>query len=408
MTGTELPDTAAEPEAPATAAGERREPAPAPPEGGETPAGASGSGPAGGAGGLAQEALALHRALVGIRSVSGQEERIAGFVSRWLAERGVRNERLGSSVLAVVGEGPLLLLDSHLDTVPPAAGWRRDPFRAEVEGGRVYGLGSNDAKASVAAMAAAFVALARERLPFALGLALVEGEETRGTGTQRVLATLAERGVDLLGAVVGEPTGLDVATAQKGLLVLELVARGDGCHAAHAAALGARNAAVELARDLVALAAAELAPVHPQLGPTTLQPTVVQAGSARNVVPAEASAVLDVRTTPAASHAAVVAAVRRQVAGEVRVLSDRLVPRETAADSYLAAAALRARPEARLFGSPTLSDMVFVDGVPAIKVGPGSSERSHTADEWVGEEEIVAAVGFYTGLVRACAGGGPR
>ena len=297
----------------------------------------------------------------------------------------------------------MLLLDTHLDTVPPGEGWRREPFAATVEDGRVYGLGSNDAKASVAAMTAAFLALAGERLPFALGLALVEAEETRGTGTQRVLAELAARGRPLLGAVIGEPTGLDVAIAQKGLLLLELVARGDACHAAHAAALGARNAAVALARDLVTLADAELAPPHPLLGPTTLQPTVVRAGEARNVVPGEARAVLDVRTTPAASHAAVAARVRSLVASEVGVLSERLLPRQTAEGSWLVRAAQEARPRARLYGSPTLSDMAYVAGVPAIKVGPGASERSHTPNEWVDEEEIVDGAAFYVDLVRACA-----
>ena len=349
------------------------------------------------------ELLALHREIVATPSVSGEEGPLADLLAARLAARGVRAERHGGSLLAVAGEGPLLLLDTHLDTVPPAPGWRRDPFAAAVEGGRVYGLGSNDAKAAVAAMTAAFTALAAEPLPFALGLALVEGEETRGTGTQRVLAELAARRRTLLGAVIGEPTGLDVAIAQKGLLLLELVARGDSCHAAHAAALGARNAALVLARDLVALAGAELAPPHPLLGPTTLQPTVLRAGEARNVVPGEARAVLDVRTTPEASHAELAERVRGLVASEVEVRSERLVPRQTDEGSWLVRAALAARPAARVYGSPTLSDMVYMEGVPAIKVGPGASERSHTADEWVGEDEVVAGAAFYVGLVRRCA-----
>jgi acetylornithine deacetylase len=347
--------------------------------------------------------LALHRDLVATRSVSGEEGPLAALLAERLRARGVLAERHGDSLLALAGEGPVLLLDSHLDTVPPAAGWRYEPFAATVEEGRVYGLGSNDAKASVAAMTAAFLALAGEPLPFALGLALVAGEETRGTGTQRVLAELAARDRPLLAAVVGEPTGLEVAVAQKGLLLLELVAHGDACHAAHAAALGARNAALVLATDLVTLAAAELAPPHPLLGPTTVQPTMMRAGEARNVVPAEARAVLDVRTTPASSHAALTARVRELVESEVSVLSERLVPRETEEGSWLVRAAQAARPQARLYGSPTLSDLVYVRGVPAIKVGPGRSERSHTADEWVEEEEVVAGADFYAALIRECA-----
>lgn len=360
------------------------------------------------------DVLALHRLLVATPSVSGEEAAVAGLLENFLWERGAAPRRMGDTLLAVAGDStpgaagagaprPLLLLDTHLDTVPPGEGWSRDPFTPEVVDGRVHGLGSNDAKASVAAMTAAFLALAGERLPFALGLALVEGEETRGTGTQRVLADLAERRVPLLGAVFGEPTGLDVATSQKGLLVLELVACGQGCHAAHAAALEAENATLVLARDLLSLAAAELAPLHPRLGATTLQPTVVRAGSARNVVPAEATAVLDVRTTPAASHAEVVERVRAKVASEVRVLSSRLEPRETPEDALIVRAAILARPQARLYGSPTLSDLVHVTGAPAIKCGPGASERSHTPDEWVGEAEVVAGAEFYVDLVRQCA-----
>jgi len=359
--------------------------------------------------------LALHRRLVAMPSVSGQEATLAGWLEDLFWERGLRPLRLGDTLLVIAGDDaaagaadlpaprPLLLLDTHLDTVPPAPGWTRDPFTPESVDGRVFGLGSNDAKASVAAMTAAFLALARTQLPFALGLALVEAEETRGTGTKRALEDLASRGVPLLGAVFGEPTRLDVAVAQKGLLLLELEARGESCHAANADALGVPNAALVLARDLLALAGAELAPRHARLGATTVQPTVLRAGEARNVVPAQASAVLDVRTTPAMSHGDVVARVRERVASDVRVLSDRLEPRETDEGALVVRAARAARPEARLYGSPTLSDLVHVQGAPAIKCGPGASERSHTADEWVGEAEIVEGARFYERWVREAA-----
>ncbi len=351
----------------------------------------------------AHEILALHAAITRIPSVSGEEGALADFLAESLAKRGVVPARLGSSLLATIGRGPVLLLDTHLDTVPPAPGWTRDPWRVATEGERIYGLGSNDAKAAVAAMVAAFLAFAEAELPFTLALALVEAEETRGTGTEAVLAELGRRGLAPCAAVVGEPTGLDVAVAQKGLLVLELVARGDACHAANARALGAANAARRLARDLVALEEVDLGPEHPRLGPTTLEPTTLRAGTARNVVPGEATAVLDVRTTPALDAGQLVARLRRAVAGEVRVLSDRLLPRETAETTPLVRAALAARPEARLYGSATLSDLVFMAGIPAIKCGPGESARSHTADEFVLAGEILDGARFYTRLVRAWA-----
>lgn len=350
-----------------------------------------------------REILSLHRTITSARSVSGEEEALADFLEGLLKRNGVTPARIGNSLLATVGQGPVLLLDTHLDTVPPAPGWTRDPWNVEAVDGKIYGLGSNDAKASVAAMTVAFLAFREADLPFTLALALVEGEETRGTGTEAVLAELARRGTPPVAAVVGEPTGLDVAVAQKGLMVLELVAKGDACHAAHAATLGATNAARRLAHDLVALEAVDFGPPHPRLGPVTLEPTVLRAGTARNVVPGEATAVLDVRTTPALDRREIVERIGKVVESEVRVLSDRLLPRETPEESALVAAVLRARPQARLFGSATLSDLVFMDGIPAIKCGPGRTERSHTPDEFVLEEEVLDGARFYTRLVRAFA-----
>ncbi|HEX4965955.1 MAG TPA: M20/M25/M40 family metallo-hydrolase [Thermoanaerobaculia bacterium] len=350
-----------------------------------------------------REILALHRAVTGIPSVSGGEADLADFLADLLERNGIAAARIGNSLLATLGRGPLLLLDTHLDTVPPAPGWTRSPWEVESVEGRVYGLGANDAKAAVTAMTTAFLAFREADLPFTLALALVEGEETRGTGTEAVLAELARRGTPPHAAMVGEPTGLDVAVAQKGLMVLELIAHGDTCHAAHAAALGAKNAARRLAHDLVALERVDFGPPHPKLGPVTLEPTQLHAGTARNVVPGEAKALLDVRITPALGRREVVERIERAVAGEVRVLSDRLLPRETSESEPLVAAALRARPEARLFGSATLSDLVFMEGIPALKCGPGRTERSHTPDEFVLESEILEGSRFYTRFVRAYA-----
>ena len=375
-----------------------------------------------------REVLALHRAIVAIRSVSGEEAELAGYLEKWFRRRGFCPLRLGNSLLVLppaslrlaagggaaggatgraaaaaaavaAGVPPLLLLDTHLDTVPPVAAWSRDPWDSRPVGGRVFGLGANDAKAAVAGMIAAFVAFAEVELPFTLALALVEAEETRGTGTEAVLAELDRLGRRPAAAVIGEPTGLDLAIAQKGLLVLELLERGDACHAANARALGAANAARRLAHDLVAIEGVDLGPPHARLGAMTVEPTQLHAGVARNVVPGEATAILDVRTTPALPAAEVVERLRRSLGGELRVLSDRLQPRETTPAAAVVEAARRVRPEARLYGSATLSDLVFMDGIPALKCGPGLSERSHTADEFVLEAEVVDGARFYTRLI---------
>ncbi|HEX9799243.1 MAG TPA: M20/M25/M40 family metallo-hydrolase [Thermoanaerobaculia bacterium] len=350
------------------------------------------------------ELLALHRALVATPSLSGDEAAIADLLAARLAAGGAAVERLGDSLLALAGEGPLVLFDTHLDTVPPAEGWTRAPFAATVEGDRVFGLGAGDAKAAAVAMAAAFLALAGERLGVTLGLALVAEEETTGRGTADVLARLARDRRPIAAAVVGEPTGLDFAVAQKGLLVLELVAHGRAAHAAHARAVGAPNAATLLARDLAALADFDLGPEHPALGAATLEPTVVRAGEARNAVPATATAVLDVRTTPATPPAALVERLRAAVAGELVVVSDRLAPRATPQDAPLLAAARAARPAAREYGSATLSDWALLPAeVPAIKVGPGRSERSHAPDEFVLASEVLEGAAFFEALARRLA-----
>jgi acetylornithine deacetylase len=348
--------------------------------------------------------LALHRALVGIPSVSGGEGGIASFLADWLGARGVAVERVGANLLAVLGRGPLVCLDSHLDTVPPSGAWSRDPYRVTVEDGRVYGLGSNDAKASVAAMVAAFLHLTGygEDLGLTVALMLAEEEETTNRGSAALVEALRARGFAPEAVIVGEPTGLDVAVAQKGLLVLELVARGETHHAAHARALGAVNPVAILARDLVTLEGLDLGGDDPDLGPVTVVPTVVRAGEVRNMVPAEASCILDVRTNPTPEPSRIVERLREALRSEVRVRSGRLRPIAVDRGHPLVAAALRARPDARLFGSRGLSDLVCFPGVPGIKAGPGRSERSHTPDEFVLEEEILEGARFYESMVLEC------
>jgi len=351
------------------------------------------------------ELLALHREIVAIPSLSGQEGPLVEHLRGWFAARGVEAERIGDSLVARSGAAPFFCLNTHLDTVPACAGWSRGPHDVTTIDGRVHGLGSNDAKASVAAMIAAFLRLsARPGAPAGgLLLTLVAQEEVGGKGTEALLPELARRGIVPAAAVVGEPTGLDVAVAQKGLLVMELTASGDACHAAHGRALGARNAIRELAKDLLALEAVDLGPAHPLLGPPTLEPTIVQGGTARNAVPAQATCLLDARINPEPGPAETAGRVRSAVRGELRVVSDRLRPVEIDPAHPLVGAALRARPGARTFGSRGVSDWVFLGaaGVPAIKCGPGLTERSHTADEYVLESEVREGASFYEALVRA-------
>jgi acetylornithine deacetylase len=346
--------------------------------------------------------LTLLQQLVAIPSVSGEEAALAAFVEETARGWGLEVVRDDTSVRVEVrgrSAGATLALVSHLDVVPPGAGWTRDPFTPTVEGDRLYGRGAGDAKASVAAMVTAAkdladgAAVASGRLLVILGY----GEETKNTTMDRAV----ERAGPIDAAVVGEPTNLDIATAQRGLMMVDLVARGDQRHAGYAAADGKFvNAALVLAQDLLRLPGLFDGRTHPVLGHTTATPTMLDAGVSRNVTPPVATAILDVRSTPDWTHEEIADLLRAKLDSEVVVTSRRLVPCETPSDSRVLAAASRARPEAARFGSATCSDWVFLRHVDAIKAGPGTSRRSHTPDEYVDLPEVTAARGFYAGLAR--------
>jgi acetylornithine deacetylase len=223
----------------------------------------------------------------------------------------------------------------------------------------------------------------------ALGL-FTYGEETRDATMPAAVA----RAGRLDAALVGEPTNLQLAVAQRGLMMVDLVATGDQRHAGYADG-SFTNAITALAGELLKLDGIVAERVHPMLGITTVTPTMLEAGVSRNVTPPSARAVLDIRSTPAWTHDELEAALRERLACVVEVTSKRLVPVETPADSRLLAAAQAVAPDASRYGSPTCSDWCFLSHLDAIKVGPGTSRRSHTPDECVELSEVAAARAFY-------------
>jgi acetylornithine deacetylase len=351
---------------------------------------------------LQDEAELLER-LVAIPSVSGDEAAIAAFIEDVARSWGLPVVRDATGVsIEIRGRAPgeTIALVSHLDVVPPGSGWTRDPFTPVVEDGRLYGRGSGDAKASVAAMVFAardvldHGAVETGRLLVILGY----GEETRHTTMGEAVAAAGE--IDA--AVVGEPTNLDFAIAQRGLMMVDLVARGDQRHAGYAAADGEfANAVLVLAEDLLRLDPLLAGRSHPVLGRATATATMLEAGVSRNVTPPLAKAVLDVRSTPDWTHEEIADTLRRALSSSVVVTSGRLVPCETPRGSRLLGIASSLRPEARHFGSPTCSDWVFLRHVDAFKCGPGTSRRSHTADEYVDLAEVTMARTFYADLARS-------
>jgi acetylornithine deacetylase len=343
--------------------------------------------------------VSLRRDLVATPSVSGSEAAVARRAADAARGFGLSAEVTGHGVIveAERSPGPTLALVSHLDTVPPGEGWTREPFAAQAEDGRLYGRGASDAKASVAAMlAGAADAAASNRLRGRLLVILGFGEETRDSTMAAAVAACGP----LDAAVVGEPTGLEFAIAQRGLMMVDLVAGGSPGHAAHAGQPGFQNAIVELARDLVRLDGLFDDREHPVLGTVTASPTVVEAGRSRNVLPKTARALLDIRTTPDWTHAEIAGRLRASLRSEVVVVSERLLPCQTPESSPLLAAVERARPAGRRYGSPTCSDWVFLPGVDVVKCGPGDSRLSHAADEWVSLDEVRTARAFYASVAR--------
>ena len=336
--------------------------------------------------------------LVGTPSVSGEEGPLADLVQDLAVSQGFEVHRAGSNLWFRFGRagGSRLLLNSHLDTVPPCEGWEGDPFTPAWRGPRLHGLGANDAKGSVAAILLAAFALADKPLAGEVVVALTAEEETGGQGLGTVLDQLGP----LDGAVVGEPTGLRICAAQRGLLVLKCTARGQSGHVAHAQMLGAENAIHKAARDIGRVAALDFPP-HPLLGTQKAQVTQIQGGLRRNQVPDACEFFVDLRTSPDQDHEALTAQFQGLLESEVAIHSKRYLPKGTDPGHPVVRAALAAAKKEGPVGSGTTSDWAFLGDVPAVKAGPGDTFRSHRPNEYLTLPELEAGIAFYAQLVPA-------
>jgi len=342
------------------------------------------------------EVVDLLERLVAARSPSGEEGPAVAVFEDWATAAGLTAHARGHNrwvERVAAAPGPTFLLLSHYDTVPATSQWTRPPWTPTREGDRLYGLGANDAKGCLAAMMVAFcqARLARGRVI----LCAAAEEETGRNGFETVVGALGP----LDAAIVGEPTALELAVAQNGLLVLDCVASGRAGHAARPYL--ADNAIYTMARDILAIEALDLPLRHPVAGPTTHAVTVAQAGERHNVIPGQARWTVDLRTTDAYAPEELTALVQARVASAVHVRSDRFRAMSTPPTSTILAAARAARPQAATFSSPTLSDWAHLRGVAAVKWGPGRSEVSHTADEWVELAMVREAVGAYQAAIEA-------
>lgn len=350
------------------------------------------------------EAAALLSKLVSIPSVSGNEAEAADFAQAWLRERGIASERLGHTVVAEVqgtSPGPTLLLNSHLDTVPAGEGWLTDPWSGEWVDGKLIGLGANDAGGCVASMMVAAARLAaKPDFPGKLVLSLHAEEETNNRGMGDFLAAYGPPDA----AITGEPTGLEVVRSQAGLAVLTLRWKGSSCHAAHVARVDHENALLTAARELATLPDwLHPGEAHPLLGKSTLVVTALHAGGPHNKVPDCAEGLVDARLVPPTSAAQCVALLQERLpSAEVAIRSERLGPIDTPEVDLLVQTALDCTVHTQAVGSTTLSDMALLPpGVPAVKVGPGQTARSHTPNEYLLASELDAGVQFYEACARA-------
>lgn len=336
--------------------------------------------------------------LVGTPSVSGEEGPLADLVAGLAGAKGFEVHRQGQNLWFALGRtgGTRLLLNSHLDTVPPCAGWAGDPFTPVWTGNRLQGLGANDAKGCVAAILLAAFALAEQELAGEVVVALSAEEETGGQG----IATILDQLGPLDGAVVGEPTGLRVCAAQRGMLLLKCTARGQSGHVANAQMLGAENAIHKAARDIARIAAMDFPP-HPLLGSQKAQVTQIQGGLRRNQVPDACEFYIDLRTDPGQDHDGLAAEFQRQLESEVAIHSKRYLPKGTDPSHPIVRAALQAAGKAGAVGSATTSDWAFLGDIPAVKAGPGDTFRSHRPDEYLTLQELEAGAAFYQSLVHA-------
>lgn len=335
------------------------------------------------------EALLYH--LVSIPSPSGQEQAIADAVMVLAQSWGLRVHRQGHNLWFEVGQGlPRLLVNSHLDTVKACEGWDTDPVAPTWKGDRLYGLGSNDAKGCVTSMLCAAEALAEATAAFSgtAVFAFTAEEENGGQG----LATILDHLGPLDAAIVGEPTALQAVIAQRGMLLLKCTAHGESAHVAHAR-LG-ENAIHKAARDIAKLSAMTFEG-HPLLGEARPQVTQVGGGLARNQVPDACEFFIDLRTTPNLDQAALAQRLQGELESEVQVHSARYLPKATQPGHPIAQAALAASGQSGFVGSHTTSDWAFLGDVPAVKVGPGDTHRSHRPNEYLTRKELQDGVAFY-------------
>lgn len=339
------------------------------------------------------DALELLRQLIATPSFSKEEKQAADILEGYLARRGLHPHREGNNVWVMSGidqKRPTLLLNAHIDTVRPVDSWTRDPFEPALEGDLLYGLGSNDCGGGLVTLLQVFSHLSQTPQTYNLIYLVSAEEEVSGpNGIARVLQLLPPINM----AIVGEPTGMQPAIAERGLMVIDVIARGKSGHAAREEGV---NAIYEALDDLRWLRDYKFEKVSDLLGATKMTVTMMNAGTQHNVIPDTCTMVVDVRTNEYYDNEEVFRWICQHVKGEChahsfRLKSSRFDPSHPLVRKCLA---MGKKP----FGSPTLSDQALMR-FPSFKMGPGDSARSHSANEFIKVSELATALEDYVQLL---------
>lgn len=346
---------------------------------------------------LQQDAIELLKDLIRIPSFSGEEWETASLLTKFLFERNVIVNRAGNNVLALnkyfdPGK-PTLLLNSHHDTVRPNKAYTRDPYNSAIIDGKLFGLGSTDAGGALVSLIATFLYFyEQENLPYNIALAATAEEENSGTGG---IELALQHLPPITCGIVGEPTQMQLAIAERGLMVLDGVATGKAGHAARGEG---ENAIYKAVQDIAWMNSYLFGKLSRLLGPVQMTVTVIETeNKAHNVVPPECRFVVDVRINELYTHEEVLNTIQQQVQSKLTPRSFRLRSSLIPETHSLVQAGLKMNKTC--YGSPTSSDKALMP-FPALKMGPGDSARSHTADEFIFVKEVEDGIADYIQLLQ--------
>jgi acetylornithine deacetylase len=343
---------------------------------------------------IKQEVIALLQQLIATPSLSRQEDKTGDLIQQFLEKKNIPTERIGNNIIARskhwVKNQKTILLNSHHDTVKPASTYTRDPFNPEIIDGKLYGLGSNDAGGSLMALLATFLYFYDKKSAYNLLFVASAEEEISGpNGIAAVRDKIAP--IDL--GIIGEPTQMRMAIAEKGLMVVDGEAIGKSGHAAREEGINAIYIAL---KDIDWIRNHEFDKVSDFLGKTKMTVSQIQAGTQHNVVPDSCKFVIDIRTNEEYSNQEVFEYIQTQVASTLKARSFRLNSSKIALDHPFVQRGISMGLS--YYGSPTLSDQALLP-FTTIKIGCGKSARSHTADEYIYLKEIEAGIDTYIQLL---------